>query len=566
MGFCETVLINALFFSSLATFAKADWQFHSRPDLSPPKLNVTISSSKDLSPGYLFIAPYSGYFDNKIRYPRQPGPYIFTDEGELVWSGFGYISIWAANFQAGKINGEDVLFSFEGSHNPNYGHGHGHVTVLNSNYETVKEIRAANHKVADKHEFHIIDEKTGLIEIYQPVPRDLKEFGANPEQRWIIDSIIQEIDLETGNLLFEWSSLDHISPAESVLPITEGQAGYGYNSSDAWDYFHINSVDKDEEGSYLISSRDTSSIYKINGSTGDIIWKLGGIPKKTSTSFKSSNFNFSFQHHARYLSTSSDRKSQIISFYDNEAHGTEHKDGSEVHYGNHSSGKIIEVNTSSWEAKLLKQYNPPDDLLSKSQGSTQVLPNGNVLVNWGSSGAVTEFKSDGTPIFHAYLDSNKLDGNIQNYRAFKYNWTGNPKEEIALVWEGIDSTKSVAYVSWNGDTRTAYWRFSLLSTEDDKKILKNEIRTVQKSGFETSVEYNSDNIGKDKQIIVEALDKDGRLIITSRPVTLIPQVIQYDTEEKNLAGVFDSHGSGFQTYFSWRVAKETYDDKLSNRG
>lgn len=161
----------------------ADWQFKSRPDLTVPRLNITIPASGNTSLGYLFVAPFSGYADNTNHGPRQAAPYIFTDKGELVWSGFSYFSIWAANFQYGKVDGQDFLFSFEGSHNPSYGHGHGHITFLNQNYETVKEVRAGKHKIADKHEFHIIDEQTGLIEIYQPVPRDLTPYGASPDQQ-----------------------------------------------------------------------------------------------------------------------------------------------------------------------------------------------------------------------------------------------------------------------------------------------------------------------------------------------------------------------------------------------
>lgn len=57
-----------------------------------------------------------------------------------------------------------------------------------------------------------------------------------------------------------------------MLPINPGQAGSGYNSSDAWDYFHINSVDKDAGGNYLISARDACAIHKVNGTDGEIIW------------------------------------------------------------------------------------------------------------------------------------------------------------------------------------------------------------------------------------------------------------------------------------------------------
>lgn len=123
--------------------------------------------------------------------PRQEAPYIVRDDGELVWSGYTYFSIWAANFQKARWNGQDVLFGFEGDHNPAYGHGHGHATILNQRYETIRELRAGNHKLMDKHEFHVIDEKTALLQVYQPVPKDLSRWGASAEQQWIVDAIFQ---------------------------------------------------------------------------------------------------------------------------------------------------------------------------------------------------------------------------------------------------------------------------------------------------------------------------------------------------------------------------------------
>lgn len=180
---------------SIATclnLAAADWQFKSRPDLAPPRLNITIPAAPDVEKGYLFIAPFAGLeAPGEIHGPRQPGPYIFRDDGELIWSGYSYYSIWATNFQKGRWKGRDVLFSFEGDHNPAYGHGHGHTTILDQHYETIRELRAGNHKLTDKHEFHIINEETALIQIYQPVPRDLRKWGAGPEQQWIVDAIIQ---------------------------------------------------------------------------------------------------------------------------------------------------------------------------------------------------------------------------------------------------------------------------------------------------------------------------------------------------------------------------------------
>jgi hypothetical protein len=176
---------------SLIPATSADWQYKSRPDLAPPKLNITIPATKETETGYLFVAPFAGYPEGTHHGPAQAAPYIFTDSGDLVWSGFTYFSIWATNFQAARYKGKDILFCFEGSHNAAYGHGHGHTTFLDQNYETIRELRAGNHRLTDKHEFHIINEETALIQIYHPVPHNLTTFGGSNEQQWIVDAKFQ---------------------------------------------------------------------------------------------------------------------------------------------------------------------------------------------------------------------------------------------------------------------------------------------------------------------------------------------------------------------------------------
>jgi hypothetical protein len=541
---------NTLSIISLLTFfihlVFGDWQYRSRPDLAPPKLNITIFPDDDISPGYLFLAPFSGYADiDTFHGPRQAAPYIFNSEGELVWSGFSYFSIWATNFQAGKLNGDDILFSFEGSHNPRYGHGHGHITFLNQNYETIKELRAGNHKIIDKHEFHIINETSGLVQIYQPVPKDLTPYGASAQQQWVVDAIFQELDINTGEVIFEWSSLEHVSPDESVLPINQGQAGSGYNSSDAWDYFHINSVDKDQNGDYLISARDAASLYKIDGNTGEILWKLGGLPGITSSDFESEkNLTFSFQHHARYLSTSDDGTKQLISFYDNSAHGSENKNGGVVKYNEHSSGKIIEVDTKDWYAKLIFNGVSPDNLLSKSQGSTQVLSNGNVLVNWGSEGAITEFK-DERPIFNAFVDSGELGLHAENYRAFKSNWTGKPNEKIAVLGEYTNDGSTNIYVSWNGDTETKKWKFYSVEHNGSRRFIGESPR----KGFESLKTFDA----KFARVLVEAYDSEEVLLSTSDPVYTEAQILAVESSKEHPEYVCGE----YQTYFSRIIARLT---------
>lgn len=331
-----------------------------------------------------------------------------------------------------------------------------------------------------------------------------------PCRRLVADEA--ELDIATGKVLFEWKSLDHVDPSEGYLPLNPGQAGSGYNSSDAWDYFHINSVDKDDEGNYLISARDANAVYKIDGRTGSIIWQLGG---KSSNFTLGDNVFFAFQHHARFHSRSPDGKREVISLYDNSAHGTENGRGHEVHLAKTSSGKIIEVDSEKWTSRLVQGYYPPDNLLSKSQGSTQLLPNGNVLVNWGSEGALTEFLSDGKPIFHAYMDSGSLGDGVENYRGFRYNWTGTPNEAPAIVALLDERTsKTHVFVSWNGDTRTATWHFY---GTDGRTGSRSYLGKAHRTGFETEFVLDGKN-SRTREFQAVAYDSANNVLVESATV------------------------------------------------
>lgn len=183
-----TVLLS---WALLLVPALSDSTYRTRPDLSPPHLNITIPCSSDCESGYLFVAPFRSYGEPDDRGSMQEAPYILTDTGDLVWSGFTYFSIWAGNFQAARWNGQDVLFSFEGSHNGMHGHGHGHHTFLDQHYDNIRELRAGNHMLSDKHEFIVLDEKTALIQIYHPMQMDLRRYGAVDGQTWVVDARLQ---------------------------------------------------------------------------------------------------------------------------------------------------------------------------------------------------------------------------------------------------------------------------------------------------------------------------------------------------------------------------------------
>lgn len=294
---------------------------------------------------------------------------------------------------------------------------------------------------------------------------------------------------------------------------------------DAWNYFHINSVDKDDRGAYLISARNYAAIFKIDGKTGAIIWQLGGLYNR-STFPIGDEVKFGYQHDARFVSRSTDGTSEIISFFDNAAHTS----GPQIHP--ESRARIVEINYNQKTVRAIKTFPAPDGLVARSQGNTQVLPNGNVFVNWGQAGAISEFDGISAKVlFHAYLDSAPDGISVESYRGFRFNWTGSPSEEPAIVAVAKDGLLAL-YASWNGDTETTKWRFYVAAA--GSKRLGSDLKPLtilgeaKRNGFETRLEVpDTGKLSTKSLIYAEAIGKAGQVLRRSK---LVP--VERDSERR----------------------------------
>ena len=168
----------------------------------------------------------------------------------------------AMDFKVQRYRGEPVLTWWEGVHT---GYGQGDYLILDNSYREVARVRAGNGYDGDHHEFLITPEDTALLTIYHKVPMDLSSVGG-PKDGTVLDGIVQEVDIETGEVLFEWHSLEHVGLDESEL---------------RYDYFHVNAIDVDHDSNLLISSRNTSAVYKVDRRTGKI---SGGSGARAATS------------------------------------------------------------------------------------------------------------------------------------------------------------------------------------------------------------------------------------------------------------------------------------------
>lgn len=181
---------NLLWLSAILQCTSADWQYLSRPDLSPPRLNITVPASLRTEPGYIFVAPTAGFVEGSVG-PEQPAAYIFRDDGELVWSGLGYLAGYVADFGPTVIDGKPVLRAFQGSLDAFHGRMYGHHAILNDRYRTVSVVRAASHRLVSTHEFNVVDGETVLIEAPVSVPADLSLYGGDEGQQWIVNNGFQ---------------------------------------------------------------------------------------------------------------------------------------------------------------------------------------------------------------------------------------------------------------------------------------------------------------------------------------------------------------------------------------
>jgi hypothetical protein len=439
-------------------------KWHSRPDLQIPSLTVT-HSEQGVSTDPIFIAPYNSPVG-------QAGAVIVDNEGQPIWENplAGKVT---TNFQVQSYRGDPVLTWWEGS--IELGHGVGEYVIADSSYRTVRRVQAANGLRGDLHEFVITPRGTALLTSYVVEKGDLSAVGGS-RQGTIQDAIFQEIDLATGKLMLEWHSLDHVPLKESYAPVEAN-----------WDFFHINSVDLDNDGNLLVSSRSMQTIYKLDRA-GRILWRLGG---------KSSDFeigpgaNFAWQHDARR------QPDGTFTVFDNGATPVVEK---------LSRGLILDVDERAMTSTLLHQYTHPK-ILAASQGSVQLLENGNVFVGWGEIPHVSEFHLSGQMVFDA-----ELGDKYESYRAFRLPWSGLPAEAPALA-TARDGAELTAYASWNGATGVERWQLLAGAQADALR----PVASTGSRGFESALQAT---VAPGQYIAVQALDAGGAPLGQSRTVTV----------------------------------------------
>jgi hypothetical protein len=455
----------------------ADYQsFFSDPGAQAPILAVTVPD-RDPSSGDVLTTVGPG--------PGQFGPLIYTPQGRLIWFDPLPGGLNAENLSMQSYEGEQALTWWQGRV-LSLGFGQGEDLVMNDDYQTVARVRGGNGFQADLHDFQLAGDNVAYITVYNPMRCDLTPVNG-PRNGTIVDTAVQEVDMKTGLVRWEWHSLDHVGVSEShaTVPTQEKPV--------PWDYFHLNSVDPESSGNLLISGRSTWAAYQLQQGTGQIVWRLGG----TASSFSMGpGSETAWQHDARMLPDGS------VTFFD---------DGSNprIHY--QSRGVRVALDLAHHRATLASVYTHPSALLADSQGNNQTLPDGDSVIGWGAVAEVSEFATNGALVFDAHLPPG-----MSSYRAFRFPWSGHPLTPPAVSARVLSTGDSTAvFASWNGATDVAAWR--VLATKEGSDALK-PVETMPDSGFESSVTLPE----RYTYVSVQALGASGALLGTSTTVAVTP--------------------------------------------
>ncbi len=442
----------------------ASTAFRSRPDLRPPPIVVDAQRAGG-APGVVLTDCHAG--------TGQQGPMIIGGDGDLIWfvalSDHGTPDLRAFNLRVETYRGRPVLCWFEGAVVD--GHGEGTYRIVDEAYREVATVKAANGLNGDLHDFSLTDRGTALFTTYGTATGDLSGAGGSSSGSYFYGEV-QEVDVATGRLVFSWRCDDHVDFVESyVTPPSD--------PTRPWDYFHLNSVAVDpSDGNIVVSSRNCWGIYKVDRSTGALLWRLGG---KRSDFSMGAGTRFAYQHDV------TPQPDGTYTIFDNEGSPWVRPP---------SRGLAIAVDESRRTATLVRQrvHSPP--VRSGSLGSVQELAGGHTFIGWGTSTYFTEYDPSGRVVTDAHLAG---DG-ILSYRAFKQPWSAQPTERPAVAVERLGAG-TVVHVSWNGATAVTTWR--VLGGPSPDAL--SSLGAARRHGFETRISLST----TPRHVAVEAMDASG---------------------------------------------------------
>lgn len=432
-------------------------RYHSQPSLHPPLVHTT--KNPDHRNGDIFLTPNNS---------RQHGPMILNGQGQLVW--FDHVPDREVfNLEVRTYGGKPVLTWWQGKIVDGHG-ANGADVIMNTSYRPVAVLHAGYGYSSDLHEFQV-SQGRALIDAYVPVQANLSSVGGSSNGT-VLDCVIQELDIHTGRVLWEWHSMGHVPLSASYVGPSGGRP---------YDYFHLNSIQQLPNGKLIVSARNTWAVYMIDEHTGHVDWTLGG---KDSNFSLGSGANFEWQHDATL------HRNGLLTLFDDAGIPQEEPE---------SSAKELRINTSSHTVSLVARFTHSPPVITGAEGSVELFDDHKVFVGWGSTQQFSEYTASGRQIFNG-----SFTAPVNSYRAYRFLWPGHPRTKGALAVSPGPNGGVTIYASWNGATDVAGWRVLGGRTPNSLAPVGN----AKRRGFETAIHVHSEP----RYFAVQALDGHGRVL------------------------------------------------------
>ncbi|HEY1688683.1 MAG TPA: MFS transporter [Solirubrobacteraceae bacterium] len=470
------------------------YNFVTEPSLHPPKLELEDKPvSGKLAPGYILTANFLDV--NKPPMKGQSGPLILDNELQPVWFRPLPEKVVASNLSLQTYEGKPALSWWQGVVTNTGATESGEDVIVNQHYQEVAHIKGVDGWKLTLHEMIVSGEHI-WVTANKDIPRNLSKYGGAYNGA-LIDSAVQEYSLKTGKLLYNWDALKHIS-------LSQSQATLPTNGF-PWDAYHVNAIDLLGNGTFLVSMRDTWAAYLVNIESGKVQWTLGG--RKSTYTF-GPGAEFSWQHDVKI------HPGGVVTMFDDHCCQLT-GGGTYVKAPQYSRGLILKLDEGTHRATKLAAYGGGYGIESDYMGAVTQLPNGNVLVGWGSEPYLAEFTKSGEPLLEGKFPRPDL-----SYRTTFGQWEGLP------LYPPIGAArqrggKTVVYASWNGATQVASWRvLAGSSLKAGAGVASNAkgpaLAAAPRSGFETAIPL-SQPLSSSQTLQVQALDASGKVIGTSKP-------------------------------------------------
>lgn len=389
---------------------------------------ITFNTYGPTAPGNLFFSPMNPIGANNSTYlviADNSGDVLFYLHSHYPFFNIEVQTDSYLSYITGPMVGQDVFW-----------------VELDQSYSVVDSFAVIGYPT-DIHDFTVAQNGNLLligvdlryIDMSQVVP------GGNPNAL-VAGLLIQEQD-RNHMPVFQWTSFDHfeITDACSYVNLTGSYV----------DYVHCNSIDEDSDGGLIVSCLAMAECTKIHRTTGELVWRFGGYMSE-NPSFTILNDplgGFSAQHDFRNVS------GNLYSVFDNGTH----------HSPKVSRACIYELDTGEMTAELVWSFQIPG-LYGSHMGSTQSLPNGNVLIGWGDVTGfqvrpdITEATPGGTVVFSGRMNQLLLE----SYRSYRFDWIGQalvpylvalvlPAQScVQLTYNVFGETEYASYDIYQGTT------------------------------------------------------------------------------------------------------------------